>query len=182
VTTGLHHNSHHPTISTTSHQNQGREKWESRDVGWDGTFNDHKNTRHDHPLASLRQPTVCMPSRLSVSGKQSGCAICRFRAGIPADAQHTKAPHVDRRSAGRSCSPLHALSDTVQLSLGMVEWGADTPQASCNVQSVRPHTAAFAVLRSHARGCWQWFTSSRTVALVGGCIGGAYSSRPVTRC
>jgi hypothetical protein len=98
VTTGLHHDSHHPTISTTSHhQNQGREKWESRDVGWDGTLNDHKNTRHDHPLASLRQPTVCMPSRLSVSGKQSGCAICRFRAGIPADAQHNKAPPDPRR-------------------------------------------------------------------------------------
>jgi hypothetical protein len=90
VTTGLHHDSHHPTISTTSHQTKGREVGASRRRR--GMLNDHK-IRATIVLGVI-DASLCIPSRLSVSGKQSGCAICRFRAGIPADAaaQHTKAP------------------------------------------------------------------------------------------
>ena len=60
--------------------------------------------------------------RRQQSVARRGCAICRFRAGIPADAQHTRRRpsrmSPDRqngrpgRGAGRSCSSLHDMQVT----------------------------------------------------------------------
>ena len=117
---------------------------------WD--YSTITNRRHDPPLASL----PCMPSRLS---RDSGCAICRLRAGVPADAQHTR-----RRMSTDVVQVDPVVHCALQLACGVSALHSTTASDSC---AVCERTCSWCDrMRPQLRSCVpalvggvQWFTS-----------------------
>jgi hypothetical protein len=153
VTTGLHHDSHHPTISTTSHQNKGRESGslETRR----GMFNDHK-IGATIILGVIAPAYACHHASRSQENK---VGVLYVGSEPEYQLMHNTTRRRPRRMSTDVVQVDPAVHCILQLACGVSALHSTIPSDSCtrireHMQLVLPHKAAFAVLRSHAHGWW----------------------------